>query len=215
MSTRLWPGIATLGLVLLAAGAAGAQTSRGQADWGQEAGTAATAAPAPPPSRTPPAWEAVQRGHRAFLARDFDTALAAYREAAMSTPPLPIAHYFIGCALRAKQQFDEAIESFRTAARLAGDTDPGLRAKALFNVAMTLELKNTYPQAREAWQEYKAFCTTHAAIACFPAVADGRIAQMTIIDQLEQAYAAVRQRIADRERQAAEQAAQMQQQMTP
>ncbi|NMC68431.1 MAG: tetratricopeptide repeat protein, partial [Myxococcales bacterium] len=167
----------------------------------------APAEPATPPApalepgisaNTPPAWVAIQRGHRAFIARDFDTALAAYREAAMATPPLPIAHYFIGAAQRAKGQLDEALESFRTVSRLAGDSDAALKAKALMNIAWTLEQKQDLAGAREAWLEYKTWCTTHASIAGFPQTADERVAAIERIQQLDQAYAAVRQRIAER-----------------
>ena len=190
---------------------AAAQTGRGTGTTGG-GGTAATVAPAEPATppapepgmstNTPAAWVAIQRGHRAFLARDFDTALAAYREAAMATPPVPIAHYFIGAAQHAKGQLDEALESFRTVARLAGDSDPALKAKALMNIAWILEEKQDLAGAREAWLEYKTWCTTHASIPGFPQTADERVAAIEKIQQLDQAYAAVRQRIADRAAQA-------------
>jgi TolA-binding protein len=218
MSAKTAVGLVVALLVSLAS-AAGAQTGTGTA--GTATGTTGTAAAATEPAapvvaplapgmseRTPEAWVAIQRGNQAFLARDFDTALAAYREAAMSTPPLPIAHYFIGAAQRAKGSFDEAIESFRTAARLAGDGDAGLKAKALFNVAMTLENKQDLASARDAWLEYKTWCTTHASIAGFPQVADERVAVIDAIRELDRVYADVRTRIADRERVVAEQAAQ-------
>jgi tetratricopeptide (TPR) repeat protein len=210
----------TIALVLTLANAAGAQTGTGTTGTTTAAGTTGTTTAAepvapPPPAlepgmseRTPPAWVAIQRGHRAFLARDFDTALAAYREAAMATPPLPIAHYFIGAAQRAKGSFDEAIESFRTVSRLAGDTDPALKAKALANIAWTLEAKQDLTAAREAWLEYKTWCTTHASIPGFPQIADERVAAIDVVKALDQTYEAVRQRIADRERVVAEQAAQ-------
>jgi tetratricopeptide (TPR) repeat protein len=215
MNAKSAAGIAAV-LVLGLAGAATAQTGTGGTGTGGTATTATTEAPTPAPAalppgispRTPPAWEAIQRGHRAFQARDFDTALAAYREAAMATPPLPIAHYFVGAAQRAKGQFDEALESFRTASRLAGDADAALKAKALFNIAMTLEVKQDLPAAKEAWLEYKTWCTTHASIPGYPQVADERVAAIDTINQLTQTYQAVRERIAERERVAAEQAAQ-------
>ena len=220
MSVTLAVGTAALAVML--SGFAQAQTAPGTGTPGWAATTTpatttpATTTPEPPPpaalppgasERTPPAWLAIQRGHRAFQARDFDTALAAYREAAMSTPPVTIAHYFIGAAQRAKGSFDEAIESFRTVSRLAGDTDPGLKAKALFNIAMTYEAKVDLASAREAWLEYKTWCTTHASIAGYPQTADERVAVIDAVQALNTAFEAVRQRIADRERQAAEDAA--------
>jgi tetratricopeptide (TPR) repeat protein len=201
-------------LVLLVAAGASAQTGTGSTTTTTGTGQTATATPPPAPlppgisERTPPAWVAIQRGHRAFQARDFDTALAAYREAAMATPPLPIAHYFIGAAQRAKGLYDEALESFRTASRLAGDSDAGLKAKSLFNIAMTQEAKKDLASAKEAWLEYKTWCTTHASITGFPQVADERVAAIEAVQQLNQTYDAVRQRIADRVRVVAEQAAQ-------
>ncbi|MBN1771400.1 MAG: hypothetical protein JXB32_09075 [Deltaproteobacteria bacterium] len=198
-------------LALFGTAVAVAQTSTdaagGTADAAEPAEPETPPAPALEPGmsvNTPPAWIAIQRGHRAFLARDFDTALAAYREAAMATPPLPIAHYFIGSAQRAKGQFDEALESFRTVSRLAGETDAGLKAKALMNVAWTLEAKRDLAGAKEAWLEYKTWCTTHASIAGFPQTADERIAAIDTVRQLDETYAAVRQRIAEREQQAAQ-----------
>jgi len=191
----------------LCASLAAAQTGRGTGTTGAAGVAAAPVEPATPPApalepgisvNTPAAWVAIQRGHRAFLARDFDTALAAYREAAMATPPVPIAHYFIGAAQRAKGRFDEALESFRTVSRLAGDSDPALKAKALMNIAWTLEQKQDLAGAREAWLEYKTWCTTHASVAGFPQTADERVAAIERIQQLDRAYAAVRQRIAER-----------------
>jgi len=202
-----------IALVLVLANVAWGQTGTGTTTTA----TTTTTEPATPPppalepgmsERTPPAWAALQRGHRAFLARDFDTALAAYREAAMATPPLPIAHYFIGAAQRAKGSFDEALESFRTAARLAGDADAALKAKCLANIAWTFEAKQDFNAAREAWLEYKTWCTTHASIPGFPQIADERVAAIDVVKALDQTYEAVRQRIADRERVVAEQAAQ-------
>jgi len=216
MSGKSAAGIVTA-LVLCLTSAAAAQTGTGGSGTGGTATTETTPATTTPPpaalppgisERTPPAWAAIQRGHRAFIARDFDTALAAYREAAMATPPLPIAHYFVGAAQRAKGQFDEALESFRTASRLAGDSDAALKAKALFNIAMTLEAKPDLPGAKEAWLEYKTWCTTHASIPGYPQVADERVAVIEVIQQLNQTYQAVRERIAERERVVAEQAAQ-------
>ncbi len=208
--------------VRAAAWSAGAPTGRG---WGTGAGTTgggwrpttgAAAQPAPPtaaaqpaaapapavPDRTPPAWNAIQRGHRAYVARDFDTAVAAYREAAMSTPPLPVAHYFVACAQRAKNQWAEGIESFRTASRLAGDSDPSLKAKALFGIAMTMEIMGQFPQARQAWLEYKTWCGANVSAQCFPATADGHVAAIDRLVELDRQYAAVRQRIAERAAQA-------------
>jgi len=197
-------------LALFGTSLAAAQTGTGTA--GGTTAAEEPAEPEPPPPvlepgispNTPPAWVAIQRGHRAFQARDFDTALAAYREAAMATPPLPIAHYFIGAAQRAKGQLDEALESFRTVSRLAGESDAGLKAKALMNIAMTLEAKQDLAGARESWLEYKTWCTTHASIAGFPATADERVAAIDAIRQLDETYAAVRQRIAEREQIAAQ-----------
>jgi len=218
--------VGTAAVVFLLAGTALAQTGTGTGTTPTgttptptttttttTATTATTTTTPPAPAmpgvsdRTPAAWVAIQRGHRAFQARDFDTALAAYREAAMATPPLTIAHYFIGAAQRAKGSFDEAIESFRTASRLAGDSDPGLKAKALFNIAMTFEAKHDLASAREAWLEYKTWCTTHASIAGYPQIADERVATIDAVQALNQNYEAVRQRIADRVRQVAEDAA--------
>jgi tetratricopeptide (TPR) repeat protein len=147
---------------------------------------------------------AIQRGHRAFLAQDFDLALASYREAAMGTPPVPAAHYFIACALRSKGDLDGAIESFRTAARLTNDSDPAVKAKALFNIAVTLQVLRRLPQARETWLEYQAWVRANASIVGFPDVAEQNIAVIDAWSQLEERVGEVRRRIADRAAQAAQ-----------
>lgn len=177
--------------------------------------------------RTPPYAIQVQRGIRLILAHDLDGAVAAFRKAIEMNPQLPQAHYFLGAALRAKGDLQNAVESFETAARMA-QGDANWQARGWTGAAMTLEIiaakhpelptgdqltpetprinEPGLEQARDAWNHVKQAGAAGAQIVD-PRIADARIAAIDRLEQTEKQTVAVREAIAAREKQKAEEAA--------
>ncbi len=157
----------------------------------------------PPAARRGPSdfQAAMNDGHRAMVARDFGAANAAYQRAASLQADSAEPHLFMGFARRAQGQTAEAIEAFRTAARMAQAGDETTRAKALFNIAAALEATQNLDGARAAWQEYVSFADSHATITSYPASGRARVQAIDRVAELGRAYEDVRRRIADRERQ--------------
>ena len=141
--------------------------------------------------------ERIVEGHRLFTNNERDRALRAYRDALEARPDDARATYYVACSLRATGELQEALETFRRAASLAGDDD-ALHAHALFNVALVLEALRDLPAAQEAWRAYIAFAESHQNVATYVANARQRLEAITAVQELDTAYQPVRQRIAER-----------------
>ncbi|MBI2897631.1 MAG: hypothetical protein HYY06_28995 [Deltaproteobacteria bacterium] len=147
--------------------------------------------------------QAMQRGHRAASGGDWQGATDAYNEAASIRRQSGEPQLFLGYASRARGQLGPALDRFREAARLAGlagQEEDAVRAKALFGVAMVLEAQAQLPQARTAWQEYISFAESHSSLPTYVASGRSRVEKIDRVDELNQAYVQVRERIAARER---------------
>jgi tetratricopeptide (TPR) repeat protein len=114
----------------------------------------------------------VQKGDRAFAARDFDTAIAAYREEIQKKPNGALGHYRLGEAELAKGNFEEAEKSWQTALRLAGK-DEATKSKLLLVLADLKERQKAYDEGVERWKS----CAEHAQATGtgYPATATERI----------------------------------------
>ena len=173
--------------------------------------TLAAAQDAPsPPSATPPSMTphgttpyATQcaNGLRLLLARDFDGALGAFRAAVQLSGSDPRAVYYMGETQRVRGELTEALEMFRTAARLAGaSNDAAMQARGLQGAAEALERsEGRRNDARTAWAEYMRFADQNPTVA-FPDLARARIQALDAMRELDETYADVRERIATRVR---------------
>lgn len=150
---------------------------------------------------TPPYMVKVQNGLRLAVARDFEGAMAALREAVQLNPSNPHAYYYTGEVHRMRQSLPEALESFRTAKRMAEQAGEVVwQARALQAIAETLERQdNQLRAAREAWLALASFADSHRQ-QVDPEIARARIQAIDVVTEQEQAYVAVRQRIEERER---------------
>jgi len=168
---------------------------------------APAAAPATPPG-TPPYATATANGLRLLMARDFDGALAAFRQAVQIAGSDPTAFYYMGETQRVRGNLVDALEMFRTAARLASAaSDTRTQARALQGVAETLErTEGKRNEAGTAWTEYMRFADQNQGVG-FPDLARARIAALDAMRELDATYADVRERIAMRERENARTAA--------
>jgi tetratricopeptide (TPR) repeat protein len=152
------------------------------------------------PSASPYALK-VQQGIRATLGQDLDGAVAALREAVQLEPTRADAYYYMAEALRLQGNLEPALEGFRTGARLAATNgDAFHQARCMHGAAGTLErMEGRLAEARQVWTELAAFADGHREVAN-PEIARARIEAVDAVTQLAQSYIAVRERIAERER---------------
>lgn len=141
--------------------------------------------------------ERIAEGHRLTKNNELPAALRAYQRALEVRRDDAMATYFVACVQRAQGNLDQALASFQEAARLAGDQDPVLNARALMNIAFVREAQRDFTAAREAWRAYVAFIEGHARVPDYTANARQRLDAITTWEELDQAYEPVRQRIAE------------------
>jgi TolA-binding protein len=139
----------------------------------------APAAPAAPaaaeaPKGPSPYSEAVQKGDRAYLARDFDGAVAAYRQEIEKNPNVPLGHYRLGEAQLAKGDTNEAELSWQAALRFAGK-DERMRSKILFVLADLKERLGASDDAVTRFNDYLNHSKANPTTKTYPASASDRI----------------------------------------
>jgi tetratricopeptide (TPR) repeat protein len=120
-----------------------------------------------------PFWEALKKGDSAFVARDFDGAIAAYREAITAEPQNALGHYRAGEAQIAKGDLKEAEAAFSSGLRFVGN-DSMLKAKLDFAVADLGERQKAYDDATAKWTEYETFTTAQPDAKGYPATGTER-----------------------------------------
>jgi tetratricopeptide (TPR) repeat protein len=144
------------------------------------ASTASKGAPVASPVRRDPKGvkgispfvEALKKGDNALIARDFDAAIAAYREAITKEPQNARGHYHVGEAQLAKGDWHEAEEAFVNGLRFVPASDTALKAKLEFAVADLRERQKAYDEATARWTDYETF-TAESKVG-FPASATER-----------------------------------------
>ncbi|HTQ03964.1 MAG TPA: tetratricopeptide repeat protein [Polyangiaceae bacterium] len=183
-----------------------------QADGSGDAPAAAAKATSPAPSSPPaavprpgpsPYSPTVQKGDSAYIARDFDGAIAAYRQEIEKNPNGPLGHYRMGEAELAKGNFAEAEESWQTALRFA-EKDPHLKGKILFLLADLKERQKAYDDSVERWKTYQQFLESSPEAKGYPATAADRIKRAEEWKKLSADSAEVKARIEKRIKEADE-----------
>jgi cytochrome c-type biogenesis protein CcmH/NrfG len=142
----------------------------------------------------------VTEGARLARGGDFGGALATLREAIRLEPGTCLAFLMMGTTYVLQGDFDQALDNYRTAARIAEEFhDDHVQARALHGIAATLELmEGRLAEARDAWTRMAQFADAHRAVAN-PEIARARIQAINAALDRRDAYVAVRQRIAARE----------------
>ena len=146
---------------------------------------------------------AVQRGHDGAKRADWQAAADGYGEAASIRPRSGAPILYQAMVARSRGDLPGALAKFRQAVGLAeatGADEDGIRAKALLGIAMVLEAQRQLADARTAFQVYVTFAEAHGGSPTFPASGRSRIQTIDRVDELDQAYREVRERIAARER---------------
>lgn len=144
-----------------------------------------------------PFWEAVVKGDKAYIVRDFDGALSAYREALSHEPQNPMGHYRMGEAHLAKGEMDEAQAAWETASRFAGK-NATLKGKILFVLADLQERKRSYNDATNGWNGYEGHAKAQPSAKMYPATPADRKKRIAEWRKLEEDYGAVKERIKKR-----------------
>lgn len=141
-----------------------------------------------------PFWEQIKKGDDLYVARDFDGAIAAYKEAITKEPQNALGHYRIGEAHLAKNDTQEAETSWVAALRFVG-TDHPLKAKILFVLADLRERQKSFDDATDRWNAYAQFAQQQPAAKAFPKSAEDRKGKIASWTKLVSEYAAVKKRI--------------------
>lgn len=144
-----------------------------------------------------PFLELINRGDRAYLARDFDGAIAAYREAIQKAPQDALGHYRIGAAQLAKGDQKEAEAAFVSGLRFAGK-DGTLKAKLLFALADLRERQQGSDEAIARWREYAQHAEQAREAVTYLATASERVKRNEAWKQNAADSAEVKARIARR-----------------
>jgi tetratricopeptide (TPR) repeat protein len=188
--------------LLVTAVALVAATASAQTETGADApASAAAGAEAKAKTVKSPYSAKVQKANAAYVSHDFAGAVAAYREAIQETPNDPVVYYLLGEAQLGAGNLAEAEASWMSAVGKAGSRDD-IRAKLMFVLADLRERQGRWADAKTAWDEYARFIGTHAVPKGYGATAAERIKAIDTRADLETKYAAVKQRIEQREKEA-------------
>jgi tetratricopeptide (TPR) repeat protein len=163
-----------------------------------------SAAPASPPKLDPkgkkgisPQMTKLQKGHAAYLARDYPAAVSAYKEATTLEPAEPSAFYFLGAAELAAGNASGAEADLQKGLQSSSASDEW-HTKLLDAVAELCERQSRFAEARKAWEELVQFASAHTATKAAAASALQRIQAIDAHLELETKSAAVKQRIEQR-----------------
>jgi len=148
-----------------------------------------------------PFWEAVIEGDNAYVAGSYPAALEAYKKALAAEPTNAKGHYRVGQVQVATGQLEEAEKAYETALKYA-ENDPPTKAKILFVLADLRERQKDNEGATERWDAYASH--TAATKTGHPATAVERKKVIATWQQLQEQYAAVKERIVQREKEAQE-----------
>ncbi len=123
-----------------------------------------------------PYQELIVKGDRAYVARDFDGAVTAYREAIKSEPEKALGHYRVGAAQLAKGDQKEAEAAFVNGLRFVGK-DGTLKGKLVFALADLRERQKNNDEAIGRWKEYSKNAEDEKEAITYPATATERVAR--------------------------------------
>ncbi|WP_437778413.1 hypothetical protein [Sorangium sp. So ce1097] len=160
---------------------------------------AAATSPKDPAGQTgiSPYMEQILKGQASFVARDIPGAIAAFQEAIKLDPTKMLGFYRLGEAMLESANQAEAEAAWTTALGKKGTE--ALHAKVLFCLADLRERQKSWQGAREAWGTYGAFVTSNPKAGGYPATATERQKQIDRRVKDEKDYAAVKERIVQRE----------------
>ncbi|CAN98076.1 hypothetical protein predicted by Glimmer/Critica [Sorangium cellulosum So ce56] len=144
-----------------------------------------------------PYTEQVLKGQASFVARDIPGAIAAFQDAIKLDSSKMLGFYLLGEAMLESGNTAEAETAWNTAIGKKGTEE--LHAKVLFCLADLRERQKNWQAAKEAWGAYSTFLTSNPKATGYPATAAERQKQLDRRMKDEKDYAAVKERIVQRE----------------
>ncbi|RYZ07249.1 MAG: tetratricopeptide repeat protein [Myxococcales bacterium] len=150
-----------------------------------------------------PYVELVNKGDRAYVSRDFDGAIAAYREAIQTEPQNPVGHYRVGSAQLAKGDQKEAEAAWVAGLRFAGQ-DGTIKARIQFALADLRERQKNSDEAIARWKDYSKTAEDYKEATTYPATATERVSRNEAWKKNAAESAEVKERIAKRLKEADE-----------
>jgi len=151
-----------------------------------------------------PYMETINKGNAAYVAKDWDGAIAAYRDAIGKEASKPLAHYLLGETFVASGKLDDADKAWQEALKVATGDDP-VHAKVLFVIADLRERQGKWDEAAAAWKEYGGFVASHPKANGYAATATERDKVITTHKDLATKYAEVKKRIEMRQQEVQDQ----------
>ncbi|MEO7113013.1 MAG: tetratricopeptide repeat protein [Polyangiaceae bacterium] len=140
------------------------------------------------------AVEIVSEGNKKFVDKDIQGAIDAYRRAIALAPKNPLGHYMLGVGLLAAGNPQEAEISLKQAVDV-GESNPGVKARALFALADLKERQKKWEDAKAAWQTYADYVTKHVG-AGYTESSQAKLSSLDDMLKQDKAYDVVRERIA-------------------
>jgi tetratricopeptide (TPR) repeat protein len=123
-----------------------------------------------------PYLEQIAKGDRAYVARDFDGAIQAYREAIKMEPERALGHSRVASAQFAKGDAKEAEAALVNGLRFVGK-DGTLKAKLIFALADLRERQKNTDEAIGRWKEYSKNAEEQKEAITYPVSATERLAR--------------------------------------
>jgi len=139
----------------------------------------------------------LQKGIAAYTAKDYQGAIAAYKDALAADGNDPLALYFLGEAQLAAGSMAEADASYAKGLNVVGAKDD-LHAKLLFVVADLRERQGKWPEAKKAWDDYTQFLGAHPTAKGYATTATERNKVIDTHVDLDAKYGEVKKRIEQR-----------------
>jgi tetratricopeptide (TPR) repeat protein len=137
------------------------------------------------------------KGHTAYAAKDYQGAVAAYKDAVAADANDALALYFLGEAQLATGSMAEADSSYAKGLSVVGAKDD-LHAKLLFVIADLRERQGKWPDAKKAWDDYTQFLGAHPTAKGYATTATERNKVIDTHVDLEAKYGEVKKRIEQR-----------------
>ena len=139
----------------------------------------------------------LSKGNAAYAAKDYQGAIAAYKDAVAADANDALALYFLGEAQLAAGSMAEADSSWAKRLSIVGNKDD-LHAKLLFVIADLRERQGKWPDAKKAWDDYTQFLSTHTSAKGYATTATERNKVIDTHVDLEAKYSEVKKRIEQR-----------------
>lgn len=137
------------------------------------------------------------KGMTAYTAKDYQGAIAAFKDIIAADANDALALYFLGEAQLAAGSMAEADASYTKGLSVVGAKDD-LHAKLLFVIADLRERQGKWPDAKKAWDDYTQFLSAHPTAKGYATTATERNKVIDTHVDLEAKYSEVKKRIEQR-----------------